>query len=220
MKIFITGCGNSGTTLLRRLFYAFEGVEIIDREVSLDYFCNYTPNKPVLVGKRNRKTLFTGLNKRNTYLFFYWHEINRQLKLIKENNIKLIHVIRDGRDYVLTSRPIKFPARDWILSAKQYFKYGDVIDLVIRYEDIVSNPDEVQEKIIQEFGLKKSYNFSDYPKFMPEELKTKNTEHLEPMKFRPLNTKSVGKDPEKYKEICRFWEIKPFEKYLRKLGYI
>lgn len=56
-RIYITGCARSGTTLLQRLFYAFEGVEIIDGEIDIDSFINRTSDK-VLVGKRTINSVF------------------------------------------------------------------------------------------------------------------------------------------------------------------
>ena len=37
-RIYIVGCARSGTTLLRRLFHAFETCEVVPYEIDLDVF--------------------------------------------------------------------------------------------------------------------------------------------------------------------------------------
>lgn len=51
LKIFVTGCARSGTTLLQRLFFSFDNIEIIPKEIKLENFCAYKSDK-ILVGKR------------------------------------------------------------------------------------------------------------------------------------------------------------------------
>ena len=51
-RIFITGCAKTGTTLLRRCFWAFSGVDVLIDEISLPAFCLKKTDAPVLVGKR------------------------------------------------------------------------------------------------------------------------------------------------------------------------
>lgn len=207
MKIFITGCGGSGTTLLRKLFYSFDDVEVIDKQISLLKFCKLKPKKKFLVGKRASKDLFTGRG----------NEQIKHAQLIKKNNIYIVNIIRDGRDIfprVFDLKPI-----DWIKSMDEREMYKNLINLEICYENLVTHPNKEQKRIIRKIGLKQKFRFSDYPEFMPW---FDGIEKVEPYGhgLRRINNNSVGKGLDVYKEMCNKTQLKLFHNHLTKLGYL
>jgi len=180
MKIFITGCARSGTTLLRRLFYSFDEVEVIDLEISLDDFIDYQSNSPALVGKRTKKSIFSHNLPRRIE--------ERYISSITNYNIKIINMVRDGRD-VIESGENAWPKR-WIDSMKAAKRHHDIIDMTIPYERLVSRPDVVQREIAETYGLVRTSLFSDYPSFVPDRA---FEEHLR-YDPRPIDNSRVKKN--------------------------
>jgi glycosyltransferase involved in cell wall biosynthesis len=178
-KIFITGCAKSGTTLLRRLFYAFKDVEIIPNEQLVTRFCQRDSFEKFMVGKRHRFSLFSEHLAPSLAM--------GQVQLIKKHNVKIVNVIRDGRD-VIFSDHMNVEPRRWVAAMRQRSEYSDLIDMEVRYEDIVTNPDNVQEQVAQKLGLEIKHLWSEYPDFVPE------YEFADGIYAkRPLDTSSVGR---------------------------
>lgn len=210
MKIFITGCGGSGTTLLRKLFYAFENVYIIDGQIFLKDFVKQPSPAKFLVGKRMGKDIFSGRGHEDI--------CKPQIQLIKKHDIKVLNIIRDGRD--IFPRVFNLQPIDWITAIHQRDKYGEVISLEVRYEDLVSKPDSVQKILMWKFDLEKKHNFSDYPTFIPD---FDGEESREPHGhgFRKINTESIRKGSTKYERMCRSpEELKIFNEKLKSAGYV
>ena len=107
-KIFITGCAKSGTTLLLRMCFAFRNAEILYRtgfnghELTLNEFLNIEADKKFLIGKRLPPFILS-----NTYTL----EFEDQRRWIKQNDIAIINVTRDGRDVVLSDGKYVKPKR-------------------------------------------------------------------------------------------------------------
>ena len=229
-KIYITGCGKSGTTLLFWLFRAFD--------------IDYTPYTEILIkdfivfSKKSKNDVFVGKRGGKTILSFETithNEKERQLKIIKDNDIKIINVIRDGRDVVLSNNNYVSPAT-WISCMKQRRKrIGKFIRYEVRYEDLIANPDDIQLRIAHKFGLTIKHKFSEYPNFVSDSafevvkkksLKNKAErpnykEKVSSYTKRPLTDSSIGKDKKAYIKLCKDkQEILEFEKELRLAGYI
>lgn len=209
MRIFITGCAVSGTTLLQRMFYSFKEIEIIDREINLNKFLSYKQSEKILIGKRNYKTIFSNEKKKINY--------NSQINLIqKTKKLSIINIIRDGRDVIENG---KVSLNRWSSSINQFNENKDLIDLIIKYEDFVKDPDIIQDKIIKKYNMEKLYNFSEYPIFVPDKnfSITKNKKMYRP---RKISTDRIGKNLNLYKSRGTVKEIKKFEKMLKTIGYI
>jgi hypothetical protein len=209
MKIFITGCAGSGTTLLRKLFYAFQDVEIIDGQTSLQNFIVTPSKKRFVIAKRTGKTIFSGIG----------HDLARkQLTQIRKNKIKILNIIRDGRD-VLINRPFELKPQRWVISINQRLLFPQGIDLEVKYEDLCLKPDEIQKLIIEKFGLIKKHNFSEYPMFLPgitsKDIKPNASLHMP----RPIDIKSIQKG-DSWKKLCTKKEILLVTKVLKDLGYV
>jgi hypothetical protein len=198
MKIFITGCARSGTTLLRRLFYSFDNVEIIDHELSLPEFVDKKSDK-ILVGKRTKHSILSHDYKEP--------EIFEKAALELLKHTKVINLLRNGYD-VIESGEDATPQR-WLDSIDAYLRLKEYIDLNIFYEDLVTNPDLVQDQIIEKFNLKKLHDFNEYPAFVPE----KGLEEAKRYTPKPTNTSRINKQYNwrkvvpinlqgKFKEVC------------------
>jgi hypothetical protein len=194
-KIYITGCARSGTTLLLRLFYSFNNVDIIDKEINLQNFCSINSDK-VLVGKRSINTIFSNiLNK---------EDLDNQIKIIKDNNIKIINITRKGLDVIESGKTS--PER-WIESIRQKIIYKDLIKFNIDFNDLVSQSNIIQEYISFIFDLTIKYKFSEYPEFLPNNL-VWNKEAYRP---RPITTENINKvydwesriDKNTFLELCK-----------------
>lgn len=207
-RIFITGCAGSGTTLLNRLFLAFRNVSVIQPEASLRSLVNTTSPYGTIVRKRLSKHIFS-----NTSDVILAPPLEEQIELIKKNKIKIVNMIRDGRDIVYGYGPNI--CERWIESIQQAREYSDIITLTIKYEDLVKNPNLIQKKIAKRLGLKSRYKFSEYPKFYKSEYKNKIWVH----RPRPITTGRIGKKHSIYKNKCEK-VIEEFNKQLKYLGYI
>ncbi len=146
---------------------AFEGVYVINEEVSLEDFCNYDikglekfdNEKTILVGKRSEGTIFSHRISKQ--------EKEKQLKLIKDNDIKILNIVRNGFD-VVDSQYKAWGINDpleWLGCIKEAVTYGVG---ALKYQELIGTPKKTQDRVIKNLGLKKQHNFSDYPYFVPE----------------------------------------------------
>ena len=208
-KIFITGCAKSGTTLLLRLFLAFDQTAIIVGPIPTMVVDKILFQKGPIVFKRLGASIFSN----NITL----PELDRQAKKLKESDVRVINIVRDGRDVVTSDKNFTKPDR-WIASIKHRSLYPDLIDLEVKYEDLVSDPDKVQKQIMDKFGLKKNFNFSDYPDFIPDDVY--DPTHPKIYGGRKISPKSVGKDLQAYKQLCDEPTLVEFERLLQQLDYL
>lgn len=204
-KIFITGCAKSGTTLLKDLFRAFD-VHVFNDEVTIDDFCNYKGSQKVVIGKRSVNTIFSSSNLRESGL-------KRQEQLIKENNILIVNIVRDGRNVVKSM--VKdwgyYNPFEWMSCIDQMDKY-EGIRLNIRYELLLEVPDLIQMQIGKALQLKPKTTFSKYPEFVPQDETRKGG-----YKLRPIDPSKI--EPDEFTYHNRPNDIAYFEHLLDKLGY-
>jgi len=205
IKIFITGCARSGTTLLNRLFYSFKDLHIINNEISLKRFIRLSNSFENLVAKRTYNSIFSNIKSEE--------EILKDLTEIYSRGILIINIYRDGRDVILDG---KVTPQRYINSIIQMKKYRRYITYNVEYNRLINEPNIVQNEILnvinsRGFNLIKKYNFSEYPNFVPKEAFNIDKENY---KALPLDTHSIGKDLNKYKEICNKNELKEFESLL------
>ena len=160
MKIFITGCAKTGTTLLRRLFNYYD-IDVFNyKELSIDNFIesNYS------VSKRNFKTIFSNSLPQK--------EIERQLKLIKDNDIKIINITRKKEDILKKRVEVNVIEKRYDSCMEQKDVYKNYITYNLTYEELIKNPNKLQKEISKLLNIKINSKFSDYPIGM-EELKEK-----------------------------------------------
>jgi len=214
-RIFITGCARSGTTLLNRLFHAFEDTEVIGPETSIDDFCALECNKAFLVAKRIPLTILSVPLSEN--------ELSRQLALLRRHDLRIVNLIRDGRD-VVHQNPTgpRVNVNRWIGCILQAQMFRESISTEIRYEDMVKDPSAVQERLVKSLGLRCQAKFSSYPAFVPDivfdEAEYRNFPYY---RKRPIDLASLGHSATEYIALCQNREEKGlFERTLARLGYI
>jgi hypothetical protein len=218
-RIYITGCGSSGNTLMRRCFYAFKNTKVLRNrksdEVPLVSLLRAKTDKYYIIGKRTAATVFS----RNRM----WKQpevCEQQIDFCQKHNIRIINMVRDGRDVVTRTSVIVRP-RHWIYCMRQRQIYPDAIDMEIRYEDLVRYPDQIQKKLMAKYGFKARHLFSEYPVFVPQhEWKTRQSRFWQKQP-RPIDTRSIGKAPEEWRTISRHQRVlRDFEIQLRAEGYL
>lgn len=214
-RVFITGCARSGTTLLNRLFYAFSGVSVVDREITLDEYCSCNPDGNVLIAKRTPRTILSVPLPEN--------ELRRQADLLSSAGIHVINLVRDGRDVVHQHRTgPRVNVNRWIGCMLQAQQFRSSIALEVRYEDLVAVPDRVQSRISQVTGLRASTPFSRYPEFVNSQVFDEpDFRNLEQYRRRRIDQESIGHSPNEYVGLCNCDNEKAlFERILTRLGYI
>jgi glycosyltransferase involved in cell wall biosynthesis len=181
--IMITGCAKSGTTLVRRLMYAFKDVVIIPREIGLDTLVSLREPNRTVIAKRTQLTLFSEK-------LSYSEELeDHQANLIADEGIEIVNVIRDGHDVVLSNNRYVSPTR-WIASMEQRERHKDLIGIEIHYEDIVERADDVQQEVAHALNLEIVHPWSEYPSFVPD---IEFPGHGDGYERRPLDDSSIGK---------------------------
>lgn len=207
-KIYLTGCARSGTTLLARLFYAFEGVQIINDEISLLEFANIDTSEmecQFLIGKRTENTIFSNTLSQGN--------IDKHLELL--DGIIVINCVRDGRQVVESwwNAWGMYDPFAWMNAIKQSKEHEDYIEYTCYYEDLANDPNEIQRQL-SEIGLKIKYKFTDYPEFVPVwSFPTENEKY----KLTSITYRS-NEDPQKYME--RPNDIEYFNNLLKQIGYV
>jgi len=149
--LFVTGCARSGTSLLQR--------------------CLSTIQSPVFYWSEN--TLYQIYNQKlidGKNLILKRTGICHQFFDRVPSFVKILHIVRHPMD-VLTSRVRKKDGyyvsfKRWKNEKKAFEAFRQVHPaenlLVIRYEDLVSNPDGVQKLISEKFFVNFDLLFSDY----------------------------------------------------------
>lgn len=213
-KIFITGCAKSGTTLLNRMFQAFSSVYVIPDEVPLYDFAKLLPEQvgefDFVVGKRSWETVYSCSRLSSK-------QIENQKELIKKHKIHIVNIVRDGRDVVVSYM------NDWGINGcfewmECVQSMDETIECLVRYENLILNPDSVQADIIDAFGLSPSAKFSEYPVFVKENYDLDDPRMKAQYKPRPLDRTNIGKNKELYKTLTPN-DINHFNKLLESNGY-
>jgi hypothetical protein len=149
-RIYVMGCGRSGTWLLTNLMSTFKDTEVVPRELGFEYFGLLVTNCSVLVLKRD-------------------HTAYQRVEEIPEN-IKIAYIIRHPFD-VLTShlpisqRPYHILPHRWLgeMLALQYLLDTERKHTkVIRYEDLVGKPLESQATLGSFFDLRVGISIDDF----------------------------------------------------------
>lgn len=211
LRIYITGCARSGTTLMQRLFTAFDGVHVVSGEHDIQAFRQAATDADVLVIKRAYNEALS-----NTSDTVY---SGNELKMLAEKKpeIKILNMVRDGRDVIVGG--YVSPKR-WVHSiehmiAPAWFKF---VDKVVRYEDLVTKMDSIQAEIADYYKLKILHKWSEYPDFVPEKF-FKTHDPTWNYKRRPVDAGQIGKNYDLYKQVCSEELLKRFDKCLEVLKY-
>jgi hypothetical protein len=158
MKLFIAGCGRSGTTLIRDLMNCFENVTVqMDGPYGEANFTSFTDSKAV---EENQVIKRAGDS---------W----RTLALLPAD-VELIYCVRHPFDTLTSTHPLTMDLRRFHITEERWIsEYRSLQALqtaqperqifFLRYEDLVRDPDQTQKKIADRFGLVSRHTFSGNP---------------------------------------------------------
>jgi hypothetical protein len=149
-RIYVMGCGRSGTWLLTSVMSTFKDTEVVPKELIFEYFGLFVTSCSVLVLKRD-------------------HAAYHRVKEIPES-IEIAHIVRHPFD-VLTShlpisqRPYHILPDRWLgemTALHDLMDTGRKNTKIIRYEDLVSKPLESQSDLASFFGLRVGVSIDEF----------------------------------------------------------
>jgi hypothetical protein len=156
MKIFIAGCGRSGTTLIRDLMNCFqETYVLVDGpygESPFSRFADISRAETHLVIKRTGQC---------------WRTLSSL-----PDKMGLIYCVRHPFDVLTSTHPLTQHTRKFHITPERWSsEYRALRDLrmiqpdrqifILRYEDLVHTPDSIQAKIAAHFGLTPNHRFTE-----------------------------------------------------------
>lgn len=184
-RIFVMGCGRSGTWLLTGLMSTFEDVCVVAKETPVELFAQLTSTGRTLILKRNGVAFkrFTDIPAR----------------------IKIAYIIRHPFDVLTSHHPVTkrriyhiTPAR-WVgemEALRSALKSGRKHLCVVRYEDLVTDCGGAEKKLSNELGLKSKMPVQDFTAVFNPSKRASRAMHG----IRRIDTHSLHKyknDPER-----------------------
>lgn len=219
-NIFITGCPKSGTYLLLRAMYAFDVYVLpvgaknsVRHEISSYHFMEH------LLDRRKLGLTAPLVSKRHGGILSHYHKdlYRKGGRKVEAARVNVLNIVRDGRDVFESHVDKTIAILNWVSAMQQRRVHKDLVKLEVRYEDLVANPNLVQEKIAEAFGLRAKHKFSEYPDYVPEEA----FGFWAPGVKRPIHGGRIRKDINAYKNIIKDPDlIGAFEEELRNAGYL
>jgi len=148
--VYIGGCGRSGTTLLLSILSSHPDIFACPKELNIFEYAAVKSGKLVLPKHyRLYRTFITHKIKKSATRYCEKspsniHHID-ELTDLHNGNFKLIHILRDGRDVILSKHPKKEkgywvdPER-WVQDVREGLKYSNHPNVyTVKYEELVSN---------------------------------------------------------------------------------
>lgn len=192
-RIYVMGCGRSGTWLLAGLFATYADLEIIPKELSVEHFGLFKTKKKVLLLKRD----------------YAAHVRIEQIPAC----IEIVYIIRHPFD-VLTSHN---PANKKTYHIEPYRWLNEILALqylldskrsqttIIKYEELVQDPHNSQALIAGKLKLGISHPVEMLDKVFQPDAGTINAMHG----LRPIDTNSIGKYKKDPAKITYLKSIRP-----------
>lgn len=183
-RIFVMGCGRSGTWLLTGLMSTFRDTCVVAKEVPVELFAQLTTTGRTLVLKRNSTSY-------------------ERLSHIPAR-IKIAYAIRHPFDVLTSHNPTSvrvyhIDVARWLgeMSAlRSALEDGRQNFCVIRYEDLATDADGVQKKLADELGLEVGTPAKELTSVFKPSGKAESAMHG----LRGIDTRSLNKyknDPER-----------------------
>jgi len=229
IPIIIGGCGRSGTTLLLSILSAHPGIFAIPFETRIftprDNNNNLSQNKDIeamflyqyLMHEDVLTSQLRWCEKTPKNIYFF-----EKINSFFENKVKMIHIVRDGRDVVTSVHPHYkneywvSPER-WVNDVNEGLKYKTYQNvLTLKYEDLILNYHQTIKEILIFLNLDFHENMINWI--------THSTIISSPSienKMIPIHSNSIGKwnlDIHK-KRISEFYNNVEAKDLLKKLGY-
>lgn len=153
-KIYIAGCARSGTSLTKNLMRCFEETYVVQKESPVDKFEELDGKSRWLVIKRT-----AGSYKKLPRL---------------SSDIDLIYCLRHPVDVLTSTHRKTVHLRRFHVTCDRWIGEFDALlqlrkrqparpILYLRYENLVKEPDRIQNEISKSFGLKPRIKFSEDP---------------------------------------------------------
>lgn len=209
-RIHIIGLHRSGTTIMKNLFVCFDNTWIHGGESN---FLNNYPEVETAAEKHHvvTKSPHEGTCKEG------FGQVQQMFEI--KPNLKLLCMVRDPRDILASKTQLNSGDRPvWIDTNEQWRTLGDRLCVVsalqsyfgrqilfVRYEDLVNEPDKIQEEIAEFTNLSIKYKFSEWMNISnPASIGETGIRGMNGL--RPLDNKSIGsyarsKDRERILEI-------------------
>jgi hypothetical protein len=146
-RIYILGCARSGTTLICHMMNCYKNIFVFENEVKVEAIRYYSGRDDAVVGKRNHIAYRNSVSEYDglTLIYMVRHPYDVMTSRLFNNNF---HVSperwvseADALQILLTSRPDTF---------------------VLKYEDLVADPDASQVLIGEIFQLTPALRFSAF----------------------------------------------------------
>jgi hypothetical protein len=192
VRIYVMGCGRSGTWLLTALFSTFRDTTVISEEIPVQFFGIIKSNTKTLVLKRD---------------FRSWQRVE---EIPQEINIAWI--VRHPYD-VLTShnpssgREYHIDPYRWLgeMEALRFLHETRKNFFCVRYEDLVMNPSLAQARIASFYGLSVQNSYSEIAKTFSASFDAIKAMHGQ----RPIDIQSINRFRHDEKKITRLKKLLP-----------
>ncbi|MDA3778646.1 MAG: sulfotransferase [Bacteroidales bacterium] len=230
--IIIGACPRSGTTLLLSILDSYQSIHAIQRQTyafcswkkSLNTTNKYIPNR---IDRLYREFIFHKISSKSKR----WCEktprnIEYFDKIINYYgiNVKLIHLIRDGRDIVTSKHPAHntneywVDIEKWVNNVQFGLKYADYPNVhTVKYEDLINNFDTEIKKISNFLGEK---YIPSQEEWIKKTSLTKSKHWANPV--QNIHSRSIGrwKKAEHRERINDFMKNPEAKNLLEELKYI
>jgi hypothetical protein len=190
-RVYVMGCGRSGTWILTHVMDTFRDTDVVRRELPIEYFGLLATNRATLVIKRD-------------------HLAYQRVEKIPEC-IEIAYIVRHPFD-VLTShlpsspRPYHILPQRWLgeMSALRHLlDTGRKQTKIIRYEDLVTHPLETQSDLAGFFGFATARSLDDF--YTSSANPSEGPLH----RARRLDPNSINKHQRDAEKLRYLKEIKP-----------
>lgn len=226
--IIIGGCARSGTTLLQAVLSAHPKVQAVPAEPRI--FKKYPYSSPVLNRTYHHLQLLNLLARhpvkpsadrwieKTPKNVLYFENIIREF----QNQVFLIHIIRDGRDVVTSKHPARpdqyfVSPQHWAKQVKAGLKWKDHPQVItVKYEELIMDFEKTVEGILSLLGLETSEKIMNFqrhtsiqkPRSLPATIET-------------VHNRSIGQWKEKIHEhrMEEFYQCQEALSLLPILGY-
>jgi sulfotransferase family protein len=229
--IFIVASPRSGTTLLLSILGAHPNIYAIPHQT-------YAFARWKSIRDRSYKYFPTRIDRLYRYLIFHkikltanrWCEKTpRHIRSISEivdyynGDVKIIHIIRDGRDVAVSSHPTHtgrhywVPVDKWVKDVRSGLKYKDEAFIHnVHYEDLVSDHISEAKKIFQFL----EEDFTAKIENWVQETNIKRSIHWKE-NVQSVHKKALGKwkTPEHAEKMEEFFSNENAVELLKELGY-
>lgn len=225
--IIICGCGRSGTTLLLSILSAHPNIQGLNHETGI--FQYHVQNSRFAKYNNLRKILVKILEQGYKKTAHRWLEKTpRNVRFIEDilytynNKVKIIHIIRDGRDVTVSTHPLYgdyyVSIERWISDTREGLNFrNNPSVLTVKYEDLVLKFDSTVKKICTFLEEPFHPNLEEFPVYSD----VIKHEAYHSGEVEKINHSSIGKwrNPKFKLRIDQFYQSREAVELLKELGY-